>query len=43
MLLIDVKKVQIKILKSFKKVKKNVDKNLKNLCKHNKNRYLFLV
>jgi len=37
----DVKNVQIKI-KNVKK-RKNVTKILKNVCKRNKKRYLFLV
>jgi len=38
----DVKNVQIKILKNVKK-RKNMTKNKKNVCKRNKKRYLFLV
>jgi len=38
---IDVKNVQIKILKTSKNVK-NVTKIKKNVCKRNKKRYLFL-
>jgi len=38
----DVKKVQIKIKKNDKKRQKR-DKNIKNVCKRDKKRYLFLV
>ena len=37
----DVKNVQIKVKKTLKS--KQRDKNIKNVCKRNKKRYLFLV